>query len=249
MYFDLTLDVVENVGGTLTPVPVADMADKLEWIKLVVNSTSIIHINVQDLIAMNTNVKVPMAAGLLPLHLEQFWARESAGRDMTALNINSEWCTDATLSVKIKSGVNLASLNVRTNRTAARRDFTFFPTHTRIDAFQHEQTGAGQGILSAFPRGEIKLNRIAIATDQIGDVELRIGGIPWFEESARMRAVNIEREGRQAVAGYTFLNLCTNNRSAEALSLSRMNVIELRADFLATGSFRVIHETQYVGGV
>ena len=227
LYMEFTVD------GNPRKLPIAEMGDYIDEVRLMVDGDTKIQIKASDLVKLNKFYGQNGKPGVLDLFLAQPWMQTIDGQKQTAYGTRGGLSSFA-LEMDLKSGKTFAKVDVY----ALQSPGTAFGPHLRIQRYVHNQGVTGEAEISDIMRGNYSMAALHVNTDEIEDVEIMWDNRKILETSKSIRAAHYDVTKRNPQAGFTHIDFLSENILAEALPMA-VSDFRLNPTFTATGNFSI----------
>jgi hypothetical protein len=227
---------VAAIGGTQVNLLPEHWGTVFDEIRLMVNGDAQITIDASDLVALNQYYKQPLKPGVLPLFLSRPWMRTIGGEDQTGYGTIG--MDTFSFEIDIKDGQDVSKLSLY----AVQSPPTVYGPHLRVQRYTRNQGVTGPAEISDIVRGPYAMLALHVNTTEIGEIEVVTDGRKIMETDPEIRDAHGAIGGRVTQAGYTHIDLVTENRLGEALAMNLQD-FRLKLDFTATGNFSIYTES------
>ena len=225
-----------DASASGVPIAVADWANQIDEIRLMVNGDARITIDAGDLVKLNQSYGITMIAGVLPLFLSRPWMRTIGGEDQSGYG--TQGIATFTLEMDLKAGATIDNMDVFAVQSAGK----VFGPHLRIQKFTRGQGVTGEAQIADIPRGNYAMYAVHFMTDSIAGVTVEADQRKVLETTARLREANGAISGRSKIAGLTSVDMAAENRILELMTMNLQD-FRVNVDFTATGNFTFYTES------
>ena len=229
-YHRLYIVMEADLGAGPVPLPADEWENHVEEIRVMVNGDAQIIIDAKDLVALNAYHGMPDQEGTLALYLSQPWMRTANGEDQTAYG--TVGLASFTLEIDLKEGISSPKLEVY----AVQSPGTAYGMHLRVQKYTVPQGLEGERQIADIMRGNYGMLALHVNSDKVGDIEVHADQRKVLESTKVVRAAHLTHSGRVAQAGYTHIDLVSENRLIEAMPMALAD-FRLTVDFEEAGNF------------